>query len=368
MRPLAARLLLACLVAQPERAAASDCATSSAARCTVVETLGTWDGDTYLPDSGCYLAVPTANGAGAGQSETLELLAGQWFLMAGGSNMRMIFEGWLNSLFFHYGHDPYAADETKWGDWVFERSASDGSWAVLWHATYAASETSSYDPTGAGGGDADYAVLLPMAVDAGATHAADRVRLTFLHTVYWPSMEGLATAPPGAGGGWAGAPRVVQVQTGTHYAPWSWNAIPADGWTTADFQAGLDSYVAATLPMCSEATTTCFVLLISCQNEEAPLIWTSARCTDEEYEMNDALKLASAPPPYRRLRLRLRTLELAPSAPTALPHSPTPVLPARPSPSPSTPSTCRSFGAQSRPTTRRTTWSTWSSSCRLVRR
>ena len=48
-------------------------------------------GTTFRPASGCYYAVPTS-------SETLAILeslgsGGGWVMLAGGSNVRMIFEG-----------------------------------------------------------------------------------------------------------------------------------------------------------------------------------------------------------------------------------------------------------------------------------
>jgi hypothetical protein len=71
MRSAAALLLLA----------VASGATDIKPRCTSTESIaaGTFIGDTWTPDSGCFVAVPD-------KAEMLRILRGSWLLMCGGSN------------------------------------------------------------------------------------------------------------------------------------------------------------------------------------------------------------------------------------------------------------------------------------------
>ena len=54
--------------------------TTTKLRCTGLDTAGSFDGDTFVPDSGCFFGIPSAD-------DTRAIVTGSWLFVAGGSNL-----------------------------------------------------------------------------------------------------------------------------------------------------------------------------------------------------------------------------------------------------------------------------------------
>jgi len=76
-----ALLLVTSLLLYVAAAESGSCPADSKPRCTSTENiaLGAFSGDTWVPDSGCFVAVPSLD-------EVRRILRGSWLLMCGGSN------------------------------------------------------------------------------------------------------------------------------------------------------------------------------------------------------------------------------------------------------------------------------------------
>jgi hypothetical protein len=93
--PTIGRLLL--LLVGAASAAGATCPADSRPRCTSTESsaAGSFSGDTWIPDSGCFVATPTP-------AETLQILRGSWLVMCGRSNTMLTSRAMMNQL------SPYA--------------------------------------------------------------------------------------------------------------------------------------------------------------------------------------------------------------------------------------------------------------------
>jgi hypothetical protein len=89
MRRLAALLL----GAAPATGAAATCPSDSKPRCTSVESsaAGSFSGETWVPDSGCFVASPT-------HEEMLRILQGSWLVMCGRSNVMVTNRALMNQV------------------------------------------------------------------------------------------------------------------------------------------------------------------------------------------------------------------------------------------------------------------------------
>jgi hypothetical protein len=77
-------------------AASAACPADSRPRCTSAESIaaGTFSGDTWVPSSECFVAVPSLD-------EMRRILRGSWLLMCGGSNTHVTFQTILGQLAPH---------------------------------------------------------------------------------------------------------------------------------------------------------------------------------------------------------------------------------------------------------------------------
>lgn len=156
-------------------------------RCTSLDTAGSFDGDTFVPDSGCFFGVPSA-------ADTREILTGSWLFVAGGSNL------WATVMNLGNQLEPGAFawrddfdNVPRYVDLIWERTAATDGSAELrrLHWVY-----QKYIVKYTNGGD-DRAALDAAQFNASLpAYATDRVRLTFYHGCKRSTTPQQQTAPP----------------------------------------------------------------------------------------------------------------------------------------------------------------------------
>ena len=224
------------------------CSEALLPRCTTVETTGTWSGETFIPSSTppCYYGVPTG-------LETLDLLAGSWFFMVGGSNTWTLYESFGNQVdpFVYRFDGARGSDEPDFTDLIMERQA-DG--------TYQQTHL-SYQPTGTGNEDLEGAV---------PEYWAGAVRISFYHARYYPNISAGMTKMQQGPNGWAGARRIVYAQAG------HWYETNKDD-RTEDHLPELVDFLAAHQAVCS-GRDACFLSSVSCIELDWYTLHTWRKC------------------------------------------------------------------------------------------
>ena len=87
---------------------------SQCTRCTTVDTVGSFSGQTFVPSSGCYYAVPSI-------PETFALLRGRWVFTCGGSNSWITHSALARQLdpsSYEYLAERYDGTTTVWGEFT----------------------------------------------------------------------------------------------------------------------------------------------------------------------------------------------------------------------------------------------------------
>ena len=205
-------------------------------RCTTLQTTGGWSGETFEPSASpaCYYGVPT-------NLETLDLLAGSWFFMAGGSNLWVTYQSLGNQAVpAVYGFNAERGMHTPdFTDLILERRA-DGTYQQTHF---------SYQPVGAGNSDFDGPV---------PEFQNESVRITFYAAKLWPNVSTGMTRMQRAANGWEGARAIVFAQAGYWYE----TNYDLQGYADAhlpELAAFLSTHQAACM-----AAGACFLASVSC--------------------------------------------------------------------------------------------------------
>ena len=241
---------------------------TSLPRCTTVETTGTWEGHTFVPSVSppCYYGVPT-------NREALDLLAGSWLFMVGGSNTWAQYQAFANQL------DPYVFNFTAsrgssgpaFTDMIMERQA-DGRYQQVHfnHQVW-------YQADG---------TLLVGLEGAVPEYRSGLVRVSHRHAKHWSHVSAAMTSMQQAPNGWAGARRVIFGQAGHWYDVDS----AVTGITTANHLPELAVFLTTHEAACAAAGTACFLTSTSC----IELSWWFAqpwrKCNANDQQMKGELK------------------------------------------------------------------------------
>ena len=193
------------------------CEMACARRCTTPDTTnGRFIGHAFVPDSGCYHAVPSI-------AETFALLRGRWLLTTGGSNAWATHNALARQLdptAFPWRDERYDGSGAVWplfADQIWERQ-DDGS-HVLLHSAYVctpekpcAAGVSAWHVQHDSLSAAQSSLTIPLFSDQR------HVRLTFgLGRLYPAANSHLDHLRYPSVGGWEGAPKLVYVQVGIWY-------------------------------------------------------------------------------------------------------------------------------------------------------
>ena len=188
--------------------------TQACSRCTTADMQGTFSADTFVPDSGCYHAVPTVD-------DTFALLSGRWLFTCGASNTWAVQNALLKQLdpaSFPWRDERYNGQTTVWpgfADQIWERR-SDGTYALV-HSAYVCPVGGPCD-AGSSEWHVQYDDLASVQTAASIPTFTERhVRVTFALGRLLPDCNEQLEYVRSAASGWSNAPKLVYIQSAIWY-------------------------------------------------------------------------------------------------------------------------------------------------------